>query len=346
MTKLTSHFLFLFALVYTTAMAAWPPMNYAANTIYTRSLSMGGAFTAMESGIENALYNPAAMQSRTIYNAGLDIFLSPVGGTSALLSPSELSQRNDKDAYDWLSAVGLFARALTFSNQLLQLSLVLSEELPDNPEKLDEKKIVSTRGHLDWNYHMASMRLSLAKQVSLGVTGYAFNMLREDELRNNSGLMHRFGASYGILMRPSDNLTAGVSYFKFPAKVDSLMLMQHRITDKSVNIGVVYNPFPRLSIALDFRNVSEEENNSTNEVHAGIEFVPTRFLALRTGYYRQNLEKIDTVAAGFGLGDYRSFVAQTDRFVFSNIILNYALEIASVRDDPSYAHYLTFLIRF
>jgi hypothetical protein len=262
------------------------------------------------------------------------------------LNPSELSQRRDKDAYDWISAVGIFARALTFSNQLLQLSLVLSEELPDNPYKQSEKRAVSTRGHLDWNYHMASMRLSLAKQVSLGVTGYAFNMLSDEKADSTPSMMHRFGASYGILMRPSDNLAAGVSYFKFPAKVDSLMLMQHRITDKSVNIGVVYNPFRRMSIALDFRNVSEEENNSTNEVHAGIEFIPTRFLALRSGYYRQNLEGIDTVTAGVGLGDYRTFAAQTDRFVFSNIILNYALEIASIREDPSYTHYLTFLVRF
>jgi hypothetical protein len=194
---------------------------------------------------------------------------------------------------------------------------------------------------LDWNYSAVAARLTLAKQVSMGATGYIFHLHPNDEQKE-----HYSGSSYGILMRPGDKLSAGVSYFNFPQSADTLMLMQHRISNKSINVGVVYSPIQKIRMALDFRNVSQGDSNTTNEVHTGIEIVPTRYFALRGGYFRQNENKVDTVSLGFGFADFRTYSSRTERFVFSNIILNYGLQAEKHKSDYSLVHYLTFLVRF
>ncbi|MBN1480520.1 hypothetical protein JXA70_09640 [candidate division KSB1 bacterium] len=311
-----------------------------ASSIYARGMAMGGALTAMPDHLENILYNPAAMGLETDFDRKITFYFNPIGGASALLNASELSSRTPKTAYDWLSAVGLFARALTFSTSVFQLSALFSEELLNNPQHLAEDKIVSTRGLLDWNYHAVAARLTLAEQVSLGATGYAFNLI------NDSGELKRsFGSSYGILMRPSNKISAGVSYYYFPEKADTLLFVQHRISNKSVNMGIVYRPFSSANLAVDFRNVSEEDNNSTNEIHAGLEVILANFLALRGGYFCQPEKNSNIFSLGFGLADFRPFRSVSDRFVFSNIILNYGLQVEQAKRDFFYIHYMTFLIR-
>jgi hypothetical protein len=301
---------------------------------------MGSAFTAMEAGLENMLFNPAAMGLSVTDRKTFNVYFNPVGGTSALVNRSVLTSRSGKNPSDWLSAVGLFARAASFSKPTFQFSVLLSEELPDNPQKMLNNDMVSTRGHLDWNYHAAAVRLTLAKQVSLGATGYAFQMLSAD-----NSLERKFGSSYGILMRPGDKLSAGLSYFTFPEQADSLMFSHHRITSNSINVGVVYRPHHIIRIAFDFRNASDGGSDTSNEIHAGFELLPTRFFALRGGYNRQNDKQIDVFSAGFGFADFRTYSSQTERFVFSNIILNYGLQAEKHMSEFALVHYLTFLIR-
>lgn len=324
----------------TAADAARSEVLIMANSIYAHAMAMGGALTAIPANLANALYNPAAMGLDVDYDKKVNLYFNPLSAASALINDSELSSRESKTAYDWLTIIGFFARAVTFSTPAFQFSAILSEELLNNPQKIDEKKFISTRGVLDWNYHSIAARLTLAKQVSLGATGYAFNLLDD-----TGKMQHSLGSSYGILMRPSDKISAGVSYYNFPEKADSLMFAQHRISTKSVNMGIVYHPFTRMHLAIDFRNVSEEDNNSTNEVHAGIEIIPARFLAIRCGYFQKMQENINTFSLGFGLADFRMFRSAPDRFVFSNIILNYALQVEAEKHDISDIHYLTFLIR-
>ncbi len=336
-------YLHLFLIFFTSILyAGMPEMRYVtSSSIFARSMSMGSAFTAMEAGLENVLFNPAAMGLVEGDRKTFNLYLNPVGGIGAIYDRSILTRRSEKQPLDWLSAVGLFARAATFSKPALQISLLLSEELPNNPQKNGQNEIVSTRGHLDWNYHAAAVRVTLARQVSVGATAYAFHMLSDDNT-----LERKLGSSYGILMRPGDKLSAGVSYFTFPHQADSLMFSHHRITSNSINVGVVYRPHHKTRIALDFRNASDGGSDTSNEVHAGFELVPARFFALRGGYYRQNDNHIDTFSAGFGFADFRAYSSQTERFVFSNIILNYGLQAEKRMSDFALVHYLTFLIRF
>ncbi|MBN1466766.1 hypothetical protein JXA02_13510 [candidate division KSB1 bacterium] len=312
--------------------------DFITSALHARPVAMGGAFTAMEAGLENTLFNPACMSLTSQLDNSLNVYINPIGAASAILHRTELSTRTAWDAKDWLSVVGLFVRSLSFARPVLQAAVILSEELPANPGRSGQA--VAAEGILDWNYHSAAFRITLAKQVSIGFTGYCFNLIDGMEVRRH------VGSSYGILMRPSETFSAGLSYFNLPDKADSLMLLQHRISNKSINLGFVYRPIRKLNLALDFRNVSEEDNNSTNEVHAGVEFYATHFIALRAGYFRQNNEKIDTFSAGCGLSDFRTFASQRERFVLSNIIVNYGVVAEKQVDKPSFIHYLTFLLRF
>ncbi|MBN1560975.1 hypothetical protein JW998_12050 [candidate division KSB1 bacterium] len=311
-----------------------------ASSLHARSVAMGGAFTAMEAGPENALFNPAAMGAATRLDKSLNLYVNPVGLSGAILQPYELSSRVAQDGRDWLSFIGLLARAFSYSRAVLQASVILTEELPLNPHKSNDQQVISTQGILDWNYHTAAVRLTLARQVSLGLSGYCFNLM---DAKGELG--RHFGSSYGILMKPSDHFAAGISYFNFPAEADSLMVQQHRIINKSINLGFAYRPRKSINLALDFRNVSEENNNSTNEVHAGVEIFPSYFFALRGGFFRQSGAKIDTFSLGCGLSDFRPY-GETDGFVLSNIILNYGLQAAKQAEGMHFVHYLTFLLRF
>ncbi len=310
------------------------------NVTFTRALAMGGAFTAVEDALENALFNPAALRADTYGQSSFDLYLNPIGAADAVKHRNTLTMRNSWNARDALSMPGIFLRSVTYAQPVFQVSAILAEQLPNNPFLNNKASQYDTEHILDWNYHLASVRLTLAKQVSLGATAYAFN--RTD--RSTQQLSTRFGSSYGILMKPNDSFTAGVSFFSFPEGADSLIFQQHRISNKSINVGIAYRVAPYLTGALDFRNVSQEENNSTNEVHAGLEIQPASMLALRTGYFRNYNSGIDTYSIGLGLADFRTFKT-SERFVLSRIILNYGLQMEYDPDEPRFAHYFTFLLR-
>jgi hypothetical protein len=144
---------------------------------------------------------------------------------------------------------------------------------------------------------------------------------------------------------PASNFSIGLALFNIPASAENQMFMQHRIHHQSINFGLCYRPFRPLRLAVDFRNVSEEDSQSNSEVHGGIEVLPFRFLALRSGFYRiVDLNK-DVFSAGVGIADFRDYKPTRERFVLSKILLNYALQAEKTKDDINLVHYLTFLIR-
>ncbi len=310
------------------------------NFTFTRALAMGGAFTAVEDALESALFNPAALRSDLYGQSAFDLYINPLGTADAAKHRDDLTTRNSLNARDAAGLAGTFFRAATFAQPVFQFSVILSEQLPNNPFTSSTDGKNDTKYILDWHYHAASARVALAKQVSLGATAYAFNSTDEQSQQ----LTTKLGSSYGILMKPNESFSAGISFFSFPEGPDTLMFQQHRISNKSINVGIAYRLAPYLKGAFDFRNVSQEENNSTNEIHAGLELQPASMLAIRTGYFRNYDSGIDTYSFGLGLADFRTYKTR-ERFVLSRIILNYGVQMEY---DPEYlqlAHYLTFQLR-
>lgn len=318
---------------------------YLTNSILSRAPAMGDAFTAVQDNIESGLYNPAALNSESGGVSSLRFSFNPLGAVDAGIHLNDLSIRKEFTSSDLAAMLGIFMRSFSISPGPLQFSFVLSEELPNNPYRPVTQKKVTTQGVLDWNYHMASVRLRLAKQVSMGATLFLFNQtLFEDQAFKQK---MNVGSSYGIFMMPASNFSVGITLFNIPSSAERPMFLQHRIHHQSINFGLCYQPFQKLRLAVDFRNVSEEDAQAKSEVHGGIEVLPFRFLALRSGYYRIAELNRDVFSAGLGISDLRVYKPARERFVLSKILLNYALQAERVRDDNNImlVHYLSFLLR-
>jgi len=305
---------------------------------YARSVAMGGAFTAVQDGIENILFNPAAMNSSMLSDKHVSISINPIGAAVSGYKMDELSSRPRHNADYWLGAAGILLKSISISNSTFQFSVLLSEDIRNTFSDTSQLASLNTKGLLDNNYHAAALRISLAKQVSIGASAFFFNHIIDGELRRPA-----FGSSYGILMKPSSKMSAGISYFYFPDHVDSLMLDLYGLANGTINAGISYSPIYQIRFALDFRNLSSDDASSSDQLHAGLEVLPSFRLALRAGYSAQR-NGSQLVSVGFGVGDFRPFRMQSD-FVFSNILLNYAVQADF--DDLAYLrHSLTFLIRF
>jgi hypothetical protein len=316
---------------------------YFSNSILSRAPAMGDAFTAVQDNIESGLYNPAALSIEAGAVSSLRFSFNLIGAVDAGYHRSDLSIRPELTSSDLVALLGIFMRSFCITSGPLQFSLVLTEELPNNPYRPAKEKIIATQDALDWNYHMASLRLRLAKQVYMGASLYLFNQTIPAE---HSFLQKsKMGASYGILMMPASSFSIGLALFNIPTSAESQMFLQHRIHHQSINFGLCYQPFRPLRLAVDFRNVSEEDIQSNSEVHGGIEVLPFRFLALRSGYYHIEELKKDVFSAGVGIADFRDYKPARERFVLSKILLNYTVQAERTRDDISFVHYLTFLIR-
>ncbi len=308
-----------------------------ASFIFSRSTAMGSAFTAVEDGVENVLFNPAAMNYSGVGDKTFYFYLNPMGAAAGLADKQNLTQRKKYRVEDWLALAGLFFRNISFSNSNFQLSLLLSEDLRESALDTSGYAYLDVKGLLDENYHTVAARISLAKQVSLGASAYFFNHYNDGTSKTS------FGSSYGIIIKPSDKVQAGISYYNFPVHVDSLMLEKYSLTSKTINVGLSYTPVYQLRLSVDVRNVSGEESASPDEMHVGLELLPSYRIALRAGYLKRG-DEVQKASIGFGLGDFRPFRNETV-FVFSNILLNYALQM-DMNKGNRLNHYLTFLIRF
>jgi len=305
---------------------------------YARSAAMGGAFTAVQDGIENILFNPAGMSASLLSDKHVSISINPIGAAVAGYKWNELSSQPRQSADYLLGAAGILLKSISISNSVFQFSVLLSEDMRNTLSDTAQLASLNSAGLLDNYYHAAALRISLAKQVSIGASAFFFNHFTDGKLDKPS-----FGSSYGILMKPSSKMSAGISYYYFPDQVDSLMLDMYGLTKRTINAGVSYSPIYQVRFAVDFRNLSTDDSSSSDQLHAGLELLPTFRLALRAGYSAKR-DGSQLVSLGFGLGDFRPFRMESD-FVFSNILLNYAIQ--SDLDDPAYLrHSLSFRVRF
>jgi hypothetical protein len=302
---------------------------------------MGGTGTGLLDGLGSAIYNPATLgfhnpaQSRNIA-----LFFNPIGGISALSDRQNLSVKDRLEGLDWLNYAGLYMKALAYSSTSFTALLVLSEQLTPFPVTRQRKNIFSGQGILDSNYSTLSARLRLANQVAIGVTGFLFTARDEQTERREPG------TSYGVFIQPSAVVSVGVVYFDLPDILADSFRNQSRFEDQTVNVGLSYQPFKSFTLALDLRNVSEEEQELNREFHVGVEYSPLAYFALRTGFYRKEDTRENIYSCGLGLLDSNLFHGAQGQFVFRDFSVNYGLQIEQLEEVYQYNHFLSMLVRF
>ncbi len=310
------------------------------SSIKAKAYGMGGAFTAVLDGSTGILFNPATLELYRFPKTGrLTLFINPVASVEAIRSKTELKKVGGLSGLDWLNYAGMFLKSLIYSLPNFSSSLLLVEELPQDPLAQDSGEMFSSTDLLDRNYSVLTTRLRLAKQIAIGASGYLISAKSLAKKRRE------IGASYGVLIQPSDKICIGMVYFDFPEDVADFFSIDDRIIDETINVGISYRPHRTLVFAADLRNASEEQRTVKRELHLGMDYTPCSLFALRSGFFHQKDLNQNVYSIGIGLLSSDLFHSEEDQFFVGDFVLNYALQSHVKAAWRDYRHYLTMAIR-
>ena len=301
-----------------------------------RCAAMGYSQTAAEVSTLQGIYNPATLfTSTSTEDDAFDLWLDPVGIYTASQSKSKLSQAHSCSAWDWLNRAGLFVRALGGRYAAFAFAGILTESLPGNPLLNNSSDRFPVQGVLDWQFSQALMRIRMAEAFSIGASLYMVTA------RGQAGDLRKFGGSYGVLLRPAKAWRVGIMYVDVPDETAALFLAWNRTIDEAMNVGITFQAQKNLLLSLDVRNVSEENQTIKRELHAGLEWQPFSWLAVRNGYFRMSELKTSVYAAGIGLCSLRRSFSPRQGWFDLDFTLDYGLQIEKSAQARHTIHFLT-----
>jgi hypothetical protein len=331
---------FVFLLLVCDHAAIGSSRGAGASCIQAKTIGMGGAYTAVAGGPASIVYNPASLELYRYPKAGrFTLFINPIGAEEGLRDRKNLNKACAMRGLDWLNYAGMFLKAIVYSRPNFSAAILLTEELPGNPAEKENKELITSDGLLNWNFGVMTCRMHLAKQISIGASGYLITA------RGMTETGRKYGASYGIRIQPSAKFAVGVVYFDFPREVAGLFFTDNRIIDETVNIGASYKPFSALLLAADLRNANEEERTITRELHLGMNLLIFSFLSLQSGYFHTKDENRDVYSLGVSLLNSDLFHSAENQFLVPDFTINYAVRMKTLHNSFDYNHYLTIAIR-
>lgn len=241
-------------------------------TVKTASLSMGGACTAVRSDLTALDFNPAAF---TLDPFGAEtrpyVFLNP-------LAPA-IWWQNRKTVTRWSVPAGWIVRGIGCSVGRVDIGVLFGEESLKDRDRLVRKRLFNADGYALSRNTSFGFSLALAPKVSVGAAGELF-------VRHTDWKMNKVGYRYGLLLQPRPSVTVGICYADFPDRFPNDRVVLERLADETLNVGVSVVPVSWLRLALDVRNVSDEDKAAIREPHAGLEILPVAHAAIRTGFAR------------------------------------------------------------
>jgi hypothetical protein len=257
-------------------------------TVKSRPLAMGGAFASMKGQLDALDFNPAG------FDLGFPgrprkwtIFLNPAGAVLAVAERGACS--------DWTVPAGLIVRGFGVSVSRLRAGILLGEESLSDESRLSRDRFWDCTDYELRRNAAFGFSFDLAPKVSIGASGEWF-------IRGQSWGSAKAGYRYGMMLRPRSNVSVGLCYADFPEDYPWDRLALERLSDETLNVGVSYKPASWLDLALDIRNVSDEDKPAVREPHIGMEIRPWAFSSLRAGYYRTRRASEQVLTAGLGLG--------------------------------------------
>ncbi len=267
------------------------------STVKTRSLSMGGAFTSVRDDLAALDFNPAAF-TLDPYNGEnrFYAYLNPIGPF--------VSIKNRHDYSDWTVPVGMCIRGIGFSMGPVDIGAMFGEESLRNQARLVRQDFFDGSEYETERTHSLGFSFALAPRVSLGFAGEMF-------IRNKDWHKLRFGYRYGLVVQPRSNITVGLCYVDFPDEFRNDRVSLERLADETLNVGISYRPWTFFHMALDIRNVSDEDKPAVREPHLGLELQPLSHLVFRGGYARSTDGKLETFSFGLGVLDINRFIWKT-----------------------------------
>jgi hypothetical protein len=312
----------------------------ALSTVKSRSLAMGGATVSVLDDLGAIDTNPAAFELYQFpKERALTLFLNPTPPLTAAFRGGELDARTGSPVGDVAVGVGLGVKGAAFSARTFDVALLLGEEIPGFGVRQHDEQAFHLRNYLKDFSHSLVIRVQLASQVALGVSSSLFYS-HVDGVKNWG-----IGLSYGLLIQPDPHFSVGLAYHDLPDYVASARLSFDRVVDEAINLGFSYRPFPGTLLCVDIRNMSEEKNLLTRELHVGLEQTFLSHCSVRCGYFRDKDERAHVYSAGVGLLNLNRLLASSRRLNHSDFALEYALLYRNSESQITRWHFLSLVIR-
>jgi hypothetical protein len=325
-------FAVIFLFTVTTAAVADKDYYFTLNYSRSRAVGMGVAFTAVTGGLESAFYNPASFQY-ILPNKGVHFTLlfNPIV-SAGLYDFYSQSSRVSTNA--WLDIIKTLPKAALISIKNWEIGFINHEELETRQDSHPNLKFFEGDHFLQHHMENFVVRVRLAEQVQIGGSVQYYSVWMADSLQ------HGFGTSYGIFVHPHPKMNVGIVFISLPTKMKSVRLNYDRFESETVNVGLAYQPFSATTLALDVRNLSEDSQQTTRELHVGVEQGFWGHIFLRSGFYQDQWTKNSRLSFGLGLLNLDLFRFDELKSASPNLAINYALVIQPNTDDRW--HFLSF----
>ena len=292
------------------------------STSKARSLAMGGAYTGVSHKSESLLWNPAGVEIpiRANEETGriyLNSFAAPFVATGVLATiwgynvwSEGLDEDDDEQTHDGAemmqdgSKITVFflpflIKSVSVGDRKTAVTLNLAEDiLPHSTLESGLKNADPDETLYDNKSYHLGIKHQLTPSLSLGGDLSYFHTFEDAKHANVKSY------TLGILQKPMDNLSWGLTYFnEKPSALEPLQELE-RITDETYNFGASFKPDNQTEIACDIRNLANSDKPAYREFHYGIERQLVRWLWVQGGYYKERDTDDDVFSCGLR---YRSF---------------------------------------
>lgn len=303
---------------------------------------MGSAYTSIEDDIVSASYNPATLnlyQVKKDYR--LTIYLNPIAPTTLYYEQFNNNQNgeNDRGTQKFFKTASLLMKGLVFTGKFFDMALIFHEQTLDDKYLLQQKKFFKNCDIWENSYHTLITSLKLADRVAVGAAGSIYVK------RINDHVQQGIGFSYGILLKPANNMNVGMSFIDFPQSMPEVRLPLERMVDQTMNIGISYQPLTSTTISFDLRNLTEEQRKSVREAHLGLEQRIFSIFAIRGGYFQERFTDNRTFSGGVALFDSNLLFSKDNRFKHTQFMVNYSFVHQKKDNQILKWHILSLLIR-
>lgn len=302
-----------------------------------RSLAMGGAITAVQDNIAAIEYNPAAFsQFVTSPKFKISFYVNPVSpiivGYDYLKMKRQDQNQSLKELFK-VAAIGI--KSIIFTMNAFETGFLFLEEPVQTSSQTNFFSTLSFWSNFSNSFFL---RLRLAPQVAIGVNTTLYFLDQTDKKKLN------FGNSYGIFISPNNKTAVGVYYFALPDQLTTYREKLDRLGHDTINIGLAYHPEPATTIALDIRNITQENNSYAREIHVGVERNFGNWLALRSGWF-QTSSRTQNYSGGLGLFADNLFKKSDDHLQTPYYLINYSLVIEQTKSQTINWHFFSFALR-
>ena len=297
------------------------------STVSPRPLAMGGAFMAVDDELAAMAWNPAGFvppdcgseyRFRVHLNA---LGALPIIRETGLLTGEESEPFASLPAIEKLSiALGGIAKAATVRVGGVAVGALLLEEHLD-PEGLADPSGLADAGDLLSAYYTTfAFAFRVAPSVTIGVSEVVLSGWDVPGERRNSE-----GRTYGVLLRPNDKVTLGLTYLDLPRDYRHYRLGVEGLASRTMNAGLAYRPVEELLLTLDLRDLSEKHEETSLEPRAGVEWNLWGRGALRAGAYREDAGETGVLTLGIGAIPVSSCPRSARTPGGDSFVLNYAV---------------------